>query len=201
MTSMLGVRRIPTLYRYGSISSIDTINRRALFTLNLDEKKEKLRAIQTYKLVRTIDAKPREIYEVVSQIDKYTDFIPYCIDSFIDKRDFITGNPTSAGLRIGFQSYDEKFVCNVNCQEFQEKQKFIVEAESVSHNLFKTCSTKWTIVPNPRKPNISQVELTLRFQFHSLLYNSVSSIFANNLTSLAMAAFEKRSVQLNQKTH
>lgn len=201
MTSMLGVRRIPILYRYGSISSINMINKRALFTLNLDEKKEKLRAIQTYKLVRTIDAKPREIYEVVSQIDKYTDFIPYCIDSFIDKRDFITGNPTSAGLRIGFQSYDEKFVCNVNCQEFQEKQKFIVEAESVSHNLFKTCSTKWTIVPNPRKPNISQVELTLRFQFHSLLYNSVSSIFANNLTSLAMAAFEKRSVQSNQKTH
>ncbi|KAG0664852.1 hypothetical protein C6P45_000522 [Maudiozyma exigua] len=199
--SMLGVRWIPTLYRYGSISSINILSKRALFTLNLNEKKEKLRAIQTYKLVRTIDAKPTEIYEVVSQIDKYTDFIPYCIDSFIDKRDFITGNPTSAGLRIGFQSYDEKFVCNVNCQEFQEKQKFIVEAESVSHNLFKTCSTKWTIVPNPRKPNISQVELTLRFQFHSLLYNSVSSIFANNLTSLAMAAFEKRSVELNQKTH
>lgn len=198
MIMRLGVRKIPTLYRYGSISSINTIKKRTLFTLNLNEQKEKLRSVQTYKLVRTIDAKPQQIYEVVSQIDKYTDFIPYCIDSFIDKRDFITGNPISAGLRIGFQSYDEKFVCNVNCQEFQEKQKFIVEAESVSHNLFKTCSTKWTIVPNPRKPNISQVELTLRFQFHSLLYNSVSSIFANNLTSLAMEAFQKRSVELNK---
>lgn len=199
MTLRLGVRRIPTLYRYGSVSSINTINRRTLFTFNLNEQKEKLGSIQTYKLVRTIDAKPKQIYEVVSQIDKYTDFIPYCIDSFIDKRDFITGNPISAGLRIGFQSYDEKFVCNVNCQEFQEKQKFIVEAESTSHNLFKTCSTKWTIVPNLRKPNISQVELTLRFQFHSLLYNSVSSIFANNLTNLAMAAFQRRSVELNKK--
>ncbi|SMN18911.1 similar to Saccharomyces cerevisiae YOL008W COQ10 Coenzyme Q (ubiquinone) binding protein [Maudiozyma saulgeensis] len=188
------------IYRYGGTKSIARITgRRNLFNFNLDEKRNQLQSTQTYKLVRTIETTPRQVYEVVSQIDKYSDFIPYCIDSFIDKRDFITGNPTLAGLRVGFKSYDERFTCNVNCQELTEKQNYIVEAESISHNLFKTLSTKWTIVPNPRKHTMSQVELVLKLQFHSVLYNSVSSIFADNLTSLAMGAFAKRAVNLGSK--
>jgi len=188
------------IYRYGKMKrQIRITGRRSLFNFNLDKRRNQLQSIQTYKLVRTFETTPKQVYEVVSQIDKYSDFIPYCIDSFIDKRDFITGNPILAGLRVGFKSYDERFTCNVNCQELTDKQNYIVEAVSISHNLFKTLSTKWTIIPNPRKQNIAQVELVLNFQFHSLLYNSVSSIFADNLTNLAMGAFAKRAVSLGSK--
>lgn len=193
--AMLLGRRIP-LYTYRCLPTISHNSRRSLFKYVLEKEKERLQAVQKYTLLKTVNALPTQVYDVVSEIDWYKEFIPYCVDSFIDKRDSKTGQPTEAGLRIGFKKYDEKFSCDVVCLSQPDKQYYTVEASSISHNLFQTLSTKWSIIPHPRKPHVSQVELVLKFQFHSLLYNSVSSIFADNVTKLAMGAFAQRAEEL-----
>lgn len=193
---MLLRRRVP-LYKFRCLPGLNHTTRRRLFKYVLEKEKERLQSVQKYTLLKTVNAPPRQVYDVVSGIDGYKEFIPYCLDSFIDQRDEQTGQPTEAGLQIGFKKYDERFSCDVDCHVDKEKQYYTVEATSISHNLFRTLSTKWSIIPHPRKPHMSQVELILKFQFHSLLYNSVSSIFADNVTKLAMGAFAERAEELN----
>lgn len=195
---MLGYR-LPLIYRYRKWKGFNIVNKRTVFKHFLEKERAKLESVNKYTILKTVNAPPSKVYEVVSEVSRYNEFIPYCLDSFIDKRDLVTGRPTLAGLRIGFKQYDERVTCNVNCQEIKDKEYYIVEAKCISHDLFKTFYSKWSIIPHPRKENISQVELVLKFQFHSLLYNSVSTIFANNLTSLAMGAFAQRSIDLHEK--
>ncbi|CCD23931.1 ubiquinone-binding protein COQ10 NDAI_0C02710 [Naumovozyma dairenensis CBS 421] len=154
---------------------------------------------QKYTLHKTIHAKPRELYDIACEVSQYSKFIPYCVESFVDERNSSNNNrPTVAGLRIGFREYDEKFVCNVNCQEVINKENkdnrsFIVEADSLSQHLFDSFHSEWLIQPHPRRgSDFTRVELALRFKFKSRLYNAVSSIFARSVTKVVMDAFERR---------
>lgn len=155
--------------------------------------------VQRYVLPKIINGTPKEVYEVVSEVSKYHEFIPYCEDSFVNERDPVTAKPKVAGLRVGFRQYDEKFVCDVHCQsDSTGKDVHVVTAESLSHNLFDVLYSKWTIRPHPTRANTSTVELLLKFQFKSRLYNSVSSIFAKSVTEIVMDAFARRVYHLKK---
>lgn len=156
--------------------------------------------LQHYKLVKTINADPEEVYDVVSEVSKYHEFIPYCVESFVNKRNPVDRKPTEAGLRVGFRQYDERYTCKVECKEKLngKTQEYSVLADSISHNLFQALSTQWTISAHPTRHNATQAELMLKFKFKSRLYNSVSSIFARSVTELVMKAFEKRVFELKK---
>ncbi|CCK71957.1 ubiquinone-binding protein COQ10 KNAG_0I01720 [Huiozyma naganishii CBS 8797] len=158
--------------------------------------------VQTYSLSKTVNnASPLQVYDVVSEVGKYKEFIPYCVESFVDKRDPQTERPKLAGLRVGFKQYDEKFVCNVACEEVEQGSQYTVEAESISHHLFEVLNCRWTIKKHPRRPNSSQMDLLLKFQFKSALYNSVSSLFARSVTQLVLNAFDKRVFQVMKRDY
>lgn len=154
---------------------------------------------QKFVLTKTINAAPNEVYDVVSEISKYHEFIPYCSESFVNKRNPLDNRPTEAGLRVGFRQYDEKYTCDIKCQE-DPLGVFTVYADSISHNLFQHLSTQWTIRSHPQRHNSTQAELLLKFKFRSRLYNSVSSIFGKSVTELVMKAFEKRVFELRKRS-
>ncbi|CAI4051137.1 hypothetical protein SKDZ_15G1460 [Saccharomyces kudriavzevii ZP591] len=152
---------------------------------------------QRYVLRKTINTHPSTIYAAVSEVSEYKEFIPYCVDSFVDKRNPVDKKPVIAGLRVGFKQYDEEFICNVTCKEkVNGDDIYTVVAETVSHNLFHLLYSKWTIMPHPTRPNAAMVELLLRFKFKSRIYNSVSLLFAKTVTELVMNAFAKRAYHL-----
>lgn len=157
--------------------------------------------LQRYALTKTINAQPEQIYDVISEVSKYREFIPYCKESFVNKRNPVDGKPTEAGLRIGFRQYDEKYTCDVKCSRYLDKgvETYRVIADSITHSLFKGLCTRWTIKPHPDRHHASQVELILSFEFKSRLYNSVSAIFANSVTELALRAFDRRVFQLRKQ--
>ncbi|CAI1715544.1 hypothetical protein SEUBUCD646_0O01590 [Saccharomyces eubayanus] len=152
---------------------------------------------QRYVLRKTVNTHPSTVYAAVSEVSEYKEFIPYCIDSFVDKRNPVDNKPVIAGLRVGFKQYDEKFSCNVSCKEkVNGDNTYTVVAETISHNLYDLLYSKWTIMPHPTRPNATMVELLLRFKFKSRIYNSVSLIFAKTVTELVMNAFAKRAYHL-----
>lgn len=145
---------------------------------------------QKYVLLKSINSRPENVYQVVSEVSEYQNFIPYCVESFVNKREPIDGKPIEAGLRVGFRQYDEKFLCDIKC--INQNSQYKVIANSLSHNLFHLLYGEWTIKAHPQRRSSTQVELLLRFKFKSKLYNSVSSIFAKSVTELVMKAFERR---------
>ena len=153
---------------------------------------------QKYVLPKIIQGTPSQVYDVVSEVSKYHEFIPYCEDSFVNERDD-SNKPKVAGLRVGFKQYDERFVCDVDCKsKVGGKEVYVVRAESLSHNLFDILSSQWTISTHPTRKDASTVELLLKFKFKSRLYNSISSIFAKSVTELVMDAFARRVYHLKK---
>ncbi|QLL35067.1 hypothetical protein HG536_0H04430 [Torulaspora globosa] len=179
-------------YAFASRSS------RSLFGWNSSQAGEH---VQRYTLTKIMNAPPEQVYNVVSEISKYRDFIPYCEDSFVNKRNPIDGKPTEAGLRIGFRQYDEKYTCKIKCTKLIDDgvETYRVIADSITESLFRGLCTRWTIKPHPERPHASKVELILSFEMRSRLYNSVSALFASSVTELAMKAFDKRVFQLRRQ--
>ncbi|GME95093.1 unnamed protein product [[Candida] boidinii] len=128
------------------------------------------------------------IYELVSGVDKYEQFIPYCTKSFINEKDD-KGEPIKGGLRVGFKQFDEEFVCDLTCNKPQ-----LVIAESITHSLFKYLYTEWKIDSVDDKH--CKAQLTLRYEFKSELYNTVSALFAQHVASLMTKAFERRAYEV-----
>lgn len=157
---------------------------------------------QKYLYSKTIIGTTSEIYDVISEVSKYQEFIPFCIESFVNKRSPQDNTPIEAGLRVGFQQYDDKFVCEVKCEDSREPiGGYSVEATSLSHNLFYFLYAQWLIKPHTTRKNSSEVELLMRYKLKSPLYNAVSSIFAKSATTLVMKAFERRVHETKRKNH
>ncbi|CCE64869.1 hypothetical protein TPHA_0J00460 [Tetrapisispora phaffii CBS 4417] len=165
--------------------------RRCLFGDGLKPKE------QTFVYKRKINSNTKLLYDVISNVKQYQEFIPYCKESFVNKSDK-NGLPSEAGLRVGFQKYDDKFTCNVLCED-KGANNYNIVTESISHNLFYFLYGKWTITPL-RNNKQSDLELELKYKFRSPIYNAVSSIFAKSATSLVLHAFEKRVYEIIKKS-
>ncbi|SCU80881.1 LADA_0B10022g1_1 [Lachancea dasiensis] len=153
---------------------------------------------QVYLLSRTINAPVEDVYNVVADIAKYKEFIKFCTDSYVARHDPTSGRPTEAGLRVGFQSYDECFDCQISCQQDANKH-YLVVANSLTHSLFHALQTKWVIMPHPSRIAVTQAELHLKFQFRRSLYNNVASIFGKSVTEHVMKSFERRIFMLRRQ--
>lgn len=154
-------------------------------SLKLSKTKES-ESSQKYTITKKFQYSQSLIYSLISRVDLYHEFIPYCISSFIKENDPLTKQPTIAGLRVGFQSFDEEFTCNLKC----EKPKLVI-AKSITHSLFYFLETEWKIIPI-ENTNHCIATLNLNYEFKSMLYNQVSSLFAKKVASLMTKSFEKR---------
>lgn len=153
--------------------------------------------VQTYQVKKRLNFPPATLFSIVSGVEKYHEFVPFVTDSFVNNRDTKTGNPTEAGLRVGWQQFDERFTCKITC----EKDKSVI-AESLTALLFDKLHTEWKFFPveNPHvKLTSSVVELNLSYSFKNPLYNTVSSLFSEHVTQLMLKAFEDRARDLKVK--
>lgn len=150
-----------------------------------------------YSLTKIIHgATPLQTFNIVSQIDLYDKYIPYCLESTVHKRDSSTHWPSEASLRIGFRQYDETFLCDVKCSG--DEMGYRIVAECLSDILFHEFKCTWDITPHESTWNNGKgtnIKLSLQFEFKSSLYNSVARLFARSLTSLALNSFHRRIIQ------
>ncbi|CAN3353897.1 coenzyme Q-binding protein Coq10p, mitochondrial [Diutina catenulata] len=144
-------------------------------------------AVQSKKVAKIIRGNHRDVYSVVSGVDRYNQFIPFVEESFVSKRDQ-EGVPTEGGLRIGWQDFKEEFVCQLRCQPGEQ-----VIAESLTAALFDQLYTEWNFTPMGKQ--MTKVELELKYKFKNPLYNTVSSMFSDQVTTIMIKAFEDRVVQ------
>ncbi|KAH3672355.1 hypothetical protein WICMUC_004327 [Wickerhamomyces mucosus] len=156
---------------------------------NLANLKESLSSDQTFIITRQLNHPASLFYGVVSDVSSYQKFIPYCTDSFVNQRD-ANELPKVAGLRVGFQKFDEEFTCNLQCS------KNTIIAESITHSLFEKLYTKWTIIENSK--GTTSMVLELKFKFKSLIYNNISSIFAKSVSELVIKSFDERARELRK---
>eukprot|EP01031_Cornospumella_fuschlensis_P028334 gene28334-34210_t len=131
---------------------------------------------------------PELLYEVVSDVDKYHEFVPWCQKSKVLSKN---NESMSAELTVGFKYFTEKYISQV-----QLKPDKFVSACSTQTNLFEYLKTEWKFSP-AQAPGTTWVSFQVDFKFRSTLYNEVSEYFLSEVVCNMVKAFEERCKQLH----
>ncbi|DAA74911.1 TPA_exp: hypothetical protein A8136_2329 [Trichophyton benhamiae CBS 112371] len=157
---------------------------------------------------RTLPFGPSPLFQTISSIDAYKDFLPFLTESKVTAHDPETGYPTRAYLTIGYGPLSETFESKVECDE----TKWFVGARSgdiaLQHKqpgsnakgecIFEHLDTIWKLEPlksNSNGGERTKVDLTVRFQFRSPLHAAMMTAVESQMAGLMIEAFEKRMIE------
>ncbi len=130
---------------------------------------------------RFVNHSPKQMFDLVSNVKKYPDFLPWCLGSRILNND---GDVLIADLIIGFQIYREKFRSKV----VLNKNKNIIEV-FYEDGPFKLLSNKWEF----KKFNKGcEINFYLEFEFKNIFFQTIMEKLFSEAVKRMVEAFEKR---------
>ncbi|KAJ4478027.1 dehydrase and lipid transport-domain-containing protein [Lentinula aciculospora] len=155
---------------------------------------------QTFHESKVLPYKKEELFNIVSDVSSYPQFIPFCTGSRIlntSTRKDMEPYTMDAELTVGFLSFNESYISKVTCVPYSS----VKALASSSTPLFKTLSTVWRLEPYPSGKDYSNttlVTLDLSFAFASPVHAAVSSAFFGQVSKQMVQAFEDRCSKVYQ---
>ena len=142
---------------------------------------------------KIIPCKKEQLIEMVLDIEKYPEFVPWCLDGKIhrknEKSDIIE---MEADLTVGKKFLNQTYKSHVTY--YKEKDKIIVN--NIGGPL-KHLKNEWQI---KQINNQSEVYFKIDFEIKNIVYNMImTKSFDIGLKNIA-DAFEKRAIQLFKNT-
>jgi coenzyme Q-binding protein COQ10 len=122
-----------------------------------------------------------QLFELVSSVDRYPEFLPWCLASRITKRD---GDVFWAELVIGFKMVRETFGSRV---EVERPNRIIVEPTS---GPFRRMSNLWYFTDLPGGG--CEVEFRVDFEFSSRFLNKLIGGLYHEAVRKMVSSFESR---------
>lgn len=152
--------------------------------------------LQTFKIRKMLGYSPELMYQVISEVEMYSMFVPYCTKCEVAKRDPATGLPDVVRLHVGWNQFSESF---------ESKVKFdssTVTAEAHDTHIFDTLYTKWAVSPIKGQEAKCLVDFTLKFAFKNPIYGMAAKSFGPSISSTMVKAFQERAANLtNSQNH
>lgn len=143
-------------------------------------------SIKRHREHRVVPFPKNVMYNVVADVPRYKEFVPYTVDSRILEQ--ISRYENVAELKVGFGALSERYKSRVKLDPAEGK----VEARAEDSAVFKVLTNKWCIKDRPMDPETSTLEFELEFQFKHSLYNSVADMFFKKVTEAMVDAFLTR---------
>ncbi|OHE95898.1 polyketide cyclase/dehydrase and lipid transporter [Colletotrichum orchidophilum] len=153
---------------------------------------------------RTMPYPSPQLYDIISDVDAYSTFVPYCAASRVTAwsvPDAATGRkwPTQADLRVGWGGFEETFTSRLHCIPGSSVEAISgadVEGASPGNGgeggaVFRSLVTKWQLRPLTSGTG-TEVDLVIRFQFANPLYSAVSAAVSEKVAGVMIEAFQKR---------
>ncbi len=161
--------------------------------------------------------KPATLYKIISDVDSYKSFIPYCQASRVTKWSSPDKDgkrwPEEADLKIGWGGFEETYTSKLFCvpgsivealggearttlsaEQLRQHDPKRINAPATSNAIFKKMATKWSI--QPVGADRTKVDLSIEFQFSNPLYGAVSQAVAPKMAQTMIEAFDKRAKSL-----
>ena len=141
-----------------------------------------------FSLKRVLPYSNKQMYDIVIDIKKYPEFLPWCISAEeygSNKKNF------KAELEIGFNHIKESFL-----SEITPLYPYRIISKAIS-GPFRILMNEWEFTE--KKNNTCEVELNIEFQFKSMiLHNLIGKVFEYSSRKM-INAFEGRAKQLYEK--
>ena len=131
--------------------------------------------------VKYIKHTPENLFNLVSDVKKYPEFLPWCLGSRVK---IINKNNINADLIVGFKVYREVFKSNI----FLDKNNFEIKVNYME-GPFKHLNNNWKF---KKKEDGCEVDFYVEFEFNTRLLNSVLDIFFSDAVKKMVFAFEER---------
>ena len=134
---------------------------------------------------RKVPYSPLKMFDLVADIEKYPEFLPWCVASRVISND---KNILIADLMIGFQVFKEKFRSRVNLDK--KNMKIYVSYED---GPFKFLTNIWEF---KEYKNHCEINFYLDFEFKNIFFQSLMERLFSDAVTRMVAAFEKRAAHL-----
>ncbi len=138
--------------------------------------------------LRTLPYSADELYAIVADVEKYPQFLPWCIGARVWKR---TENELWADLIIGFKMFRETFTSHVTFSP-----PHLIEVEYVKGPL-RHLSNRWRFIPEG--PQSCTIDFMVDFAFKNPLFEKLVGTLFTEAVHRMVRAFESRAEEIYGK--
>ena len=135
----------------------------------------------SFKKNKNLSHPVKKIYNLVADVKKYPDFLPWCKNIIIKKK---TKKYILTEVKVGFQNINEIYVCKV----LLYPQKRI--AVNYISGPFEYLEIDWKFKKISK--NKTDVSFSCNFKFKSIFLRLCTSFFLENALEKMVCAFEKK---------
>ena len=134
---------------------------------------------------RAMPYTPEQMFDLVAGVDKYPEFLPWCLASRITKRE---GNVFYADLIIGYKMVREKFGSRVTALRPDH-----IHVEYLSGPM-KHLSNHWRFLP--QEDGTCIIDFYVDFEFKNPVLQKLIAVFFEEAVKRMVSAFEARAKTL-----
>ena len=139
----------------------------------------------THAEKRVLPYTPEQMFDLVADVEKYPEFLPWCVATRIRKRQ---GDILFADMVIGFKMFREKFSTKVLCQRPGRIDVTYFDGP------FKYLNNHWLFEPHGDGQCL--IDFFVDFEFRSrLMQKAIGAVF-NEAVQRMISSFEKRAAVL-----
>jgi coenzyme Q-binding protein COQ10 len=139
----------------------------------------------THAEKRRLPYTAEQLFELVSDVQKYPEFLPWCLSSKITRRE---GDVFYADLTIGYKMVREKFGSKVTINRPNH-----IHVEYLKGPM-KHLSNHWRFVPEA--DGTCTIDFYVDFEFRNPILHGLISVFFNEAVRRMVSAFEARAREL-----
>lgn len=142
---------------------------------------------------RVLPFSPYQLFDVVADVDKYSEFVPWCnaskVTAVVDEKHLV------ADLSVGFRFLSEKYSSVITL----ERAKY-VKVDVPRSRLFEYLVNDWYFEQGTTRQS-TVLNFNLRFAFRNPLYQRVTDLFFEEVVKQMVSAFESRCHMLHAPRH
>ena len=134
---------------------------------------------------RVLRHSPQQMFELVSDVERYPEFLPWCLGTRITKRE---GNSLDADMLIGFRMFRERFGSHVVLDRASRKINV-----RYTHGPFRYLVNCWRFLPHAEG---CEIDFSVDFQFRSRLLQKIMGSLFTEAVHRMVRAFETRAGEI-----
>jgi len=137
--------------------------------------------VPTHAEKRRLPYTPEQMFDLVADVEKYPQFLPWCVATRINSRH---GDTITADMAVGYKMFREKFTSIARL----DRAAMHIDIE-YREGPFRYLNNHWVF---ERDPKGCGIDFYIDFEFRSqLLEKAITAVF-NRAVTLMVEAFEKR---------
>jgi coenzyme Q-binding protein COQ10 len=145
----------------------------------------------THSERRVLPYTPRQLYDLVSDVEKYPEFLPWCVAARVRER---SERLIVADLAIGFRVFRERFTSRVTLSPDAPEGPRIDTA--YADGPFRHLMSHWVFKPHGKG---CEIDFHVEFEFRSRLLQATIELLFHEAVRRMVAAFEGRAARLYGK--